>query len=298
MDRAEQWRVFTTVASLRSFSRAARSLGRSPQAVTRAVAALEQRLGTRLLNRTTRSVSLSSDGERYLERSTRAISELDALEAHDETSELQGTLAVTAPVLFGQLEVLPVVEALLAAHPAIAVRLTLLDRVVSLAEEGIDVGVRIGGLPDSSLLARNVGSVRTVVCASPAYLRRTGVPRSPDALIDRACIAFTGTTPLLDRWTFARPGGRNHSVRVTPRLTVNTAQAAIDAATRGLGFARVLSYQVDRLVADKQLEIVLARFEPAPSPVHLVYPPGAQPRIASAFIELAAERLRARLMRR
>src|SRR6185295_15988425 len=173
MDRTEEWRVFVAVAGRRSFAEAARALRRSPQAVTRSVAALEQRLGARLLNRTTRSVSVTSEGERFLERGRRVLAELDALESTpDATAPLAGRLSVTAPVLFGQLHVAPLVGAFLAQHPALDARLLLVDRVVSLAEEGIDLAVRIGPLPDSSLRARQVGQVRWVVCASPSYLSR------------------------------------------------------------------------------------------------------------------------------
>jgi DNA-binding transcriptional LysR family regulator len=298
MDRIDEWRLFVEVARLRSFAGAARRLGRSPQAVTRAVAALELRLGTRLLHRTTRSVSLSDDGERYLERGRRALAEIDALEARsDEAAPLTGRLTVTAPVLFGRLHVLPVVAELLAAHPALDVRLLLWDRVVSLAEEGIDVAARIGALPDSALRARPVGQVRSVLCASPVYLARMGVPRTPEALARHSCIAFTATTPIPERWSFpARaPSRRERTVQVRARLVVNTGQAAIDAALAGLGIVRLLSYQVSRLVADGALRVLLQAHERAPVPVQLVHLPGALSRAASAFLALAAERLRRRV---
>lgn len=299
MDRIDEWRVFVTVATHLSFTRAARALGRSPQAITRAVAALEARVGTRLLNRTTRAVSLSSDGERYLVRSRRALLELDALEARpDASAALRGTIAVTAPVLFGQLHVMPVVEEFLRRNPELDARVSLLDRVVSLAEEGFDLGVRIGALPDSPLRASRVGSVRAVICASPAYLRRRGQPRSPDDLSTHDCIAFAGTTPIAGRWTFPRAGGRDRHVAVRARMIVDVGQAAIDAALAGLGLVRVLSYQVDRLVREKKLRIVLADHEGPPVPVHVVHLPGVQSRAASAFAELASERLRARLLTR
>jgi DNA-binding transcriptional LysR family regulator len=290
MDRLEQWRVFVAVAGLRSFSRAAKQLERSPQAVTRAVAALEQRLGTPLLHRTTRSVSLTSDGERYLEKSRRALAEMEALEAPPDDKELRGVLAVTAPVLFGQLHVAPIVRSFLATHTGVTARLVLLDRVVSLAEEGIDVAVRIGALPDSALVARQVARVRTVLVASPDYLERAGTPRSFEALAKHACIGFTGTGATTDRWTFGK-----RSVSVRPRLVVNTAQAAIDAAVEGFGVTRVISYQVERLVEAGKLKIVLASTEPPPVPVQLVHLPGAQTRVASAFVELAVAALTNRL---
>jgi DNA-binding transcriptional LysR family regulator len=290
MDRSEDWRVFVEVATRRSFAKAAAQLGRSPQAITRAVAALEHRLGTRLLNRTTRSVSLSHDGERYLERARRLVAELDALESSDRDTELRGTLSITAPVLFGQLHVVPIVTAYLARHAEVSARLSLLDRVVSLADEGVDLAVRIGTLPDSAMLARQLGHVRSVLVASPAYLDRVGTPRSLDQLGKHACISQSGTTPIPDRWSFDR-----RTITVKPRLVVNTGQAAIDAALAGLGIARVLSYQVDRLVATERLRIVLAAEEPVPLPVHLLSLPGVQPRLATTFAEHAAAQLRKRL---
>jgi DNA-binding transcriptional LysR family regulator len=276
MDRLEEWRVFTMVATEKSFSRAAKRLGRSPQAVTRAIAALEDRIGTRLLNRTTRSVSLTNDGEQYLERSRRALGEFEALEAPQD-SELRGTLAITAPVLFGQLHVVPIVAAFLDDHPAANARLVLLDRVVSLAEEGLDAGVRIGELPDSSLVARQVGFVRTVICASPRYLDHAPTVRT-DTLAKHTHIAFVGMK----------------SIAKHPRFTVNTAQAAIDLALAGRGLTRVLSYQIASY--GSRLRTVLPSLEPPPVPVHLVYLPGRIARITAAFLDHATIALRARLL--
>lgn len=274
MDRADEWRVFAAVAGLRSFSRAAKRLRISPQAATRAVAALEARVGTKLLHRTTRSVSLTDDGAQYLERSKRALAELDALEAPlDTATALRGTLAVTASVMFGQKHVVPIVASFLDAHPGVAARLVLLDRVVSLAEEGIDVGIRIGALPDSALVARKVGTVRTVLVASAKYLERAGTPRTLDALVKHACIEFL---------PFPR--------HVQPRWIVNTAQVAIDLALAHRGITRVLSYQ-----ADERLRVVLPYSELEPSPVHVVYQAGRLPRITAAFLEHATSRLQAAL---
>lgn len=293
MDRLEDWRAFVTVAGLKSFSGAARLLGRSPQSITRAVAVLEARLQTRLLSRTTRSVSLTNDGERQLQRARHALAEFDLLESsEDANAPLQGRVSITAPVLFGQLQVLPIVMEFLQAHPRLDVRLLLLDRVVSLAEEGLDVGVRLGALPDSSLLARVVGQVRSVLCASPAYLEKAGTPRTPEALRKHQCIAFTASAPVVDRWAF-KNGQR--PVTIHARLTVNTGQAAIDAALAGLGIVRMLSYQVERLVASSQLRIILAAYERKPDPIQVVHLPGARTRASSALIDFAASRLRKRL---
>jgi DNA-binding transcriptional LysR family regulator len=294
MDRVDEWRLFAAVAERRSFRAAARADHRSPQAVTRAIAALEARIGARLLHRTTRAVSLTDEGARLLERCRRLLADFAELEAGSAV-EPRGILAVTAPVLFGQMHVLPIVNEFLRRFRTVEVRLLLLDRVVALAEEAVDLAVRIGALPDSSLRSRLVGHVRWVVCASPAYLQRRGTPREPRALTRHDCIAFTGSTPVPERWSFSRRGRAEQSVLVRPRLVVNTGQAALDAALAGLGLARVLSYQVAELVARNRLRIVLADHESPPAPVHIVQLPGAQVRAASAFADLAVERLRARL---
>jgi DNA-binding transcriptional LysR family regulator len=296
MDRTDEWRVFVAVAGRRSFVGAARAMRRSPQVITRAVAALEQRLGVRLLNRTTRSVSVTGEGEHYLERGRRLLAELDALESSpDASTPLTGRLAITAPVLFGQLHVAPLVRAFLEQHPAVEARFLLVDRVVSLAEEGIDLAVRIGALPDSSLRARLVGHVRWVICASPAYLARAGVPRTPEALARHACISFEAGSPVADQWTFPRAGRRPRRVALHPRLLVNTAQAGIDAAIAGLGIVRVLSYQVARPLAEKKLRLILEPFAAPPVPIHILQLPGVPNRLASAFVELASARLPSRL---
>src|SRR5262252_1486408 len=296
MDRTEEWRAFVAVAGRRSFVGAARALRRSPQAITRAVAALEDRLGARLLNRTTRSVSLTGEGERYLDRGRRVLADLDALEsAPDARAPLTGRLSVTAPVLFGQLHVAPLVCAFLERHPAVDARLLLVDRVVSLAEEGVDLAVRIASLADSSLRARHVGQVRWVVCASPAYLARAGVPRTPAALARHTCISFDAGSPITDHWSFPAAAGRERGVALRPRLIVNTAQAGIDAAIAGLGIARVLSYQIARAVAGRKLRLVLEAFAPPPVPIQIVQLPGVPNRLASAFADFAADELRARL---
>jgi DNA-binding transcriptional LysR family regulator len=296
MDRIDEWRLFATVARLGSFSRAAETHRRSPQAVTRAISALEKRIGTRLLHRTTRSVSLTDEGARHLELARRTLAEFEQLEtpAH-AAAELRGAISVTAPMLFGQLHVMPIVTRFLADTPAVDVRLLLLDRVVSLAEEGLDLGVRIGALPDSALKARLVGHVRSVICASPEYLERQGAPRSPESLARHQCVAFTATTPIAERWSFPSQGRRERSVTVHPRLVVNTGQAAIDAALAGTGLVRMLSYQVDEWVTRGKLRVVLRAFEPEPVPVHLVQLPGAPSRITSAFAEFAAAELIRRL---
>lgn len=279
MDRLDEWRLFLAVATKRNFAKAAREQGRSPQAATRAVAALEDRLGTRLFHRTTRSVTLTDDGERLLERARQAVAEIDLLE-RPEAGELRGLVTITAPLLFGQLHVLPVVSELLATQPAVDARLVLTDRVVSLAEEGIDVGVRIGDLPDSALRARVVGHVRELYVASPAYLARAGKPKSAKALAKHAFVEWLG---------------REHASR--PRLITSSGAAALDAARSGVGITRALSYQVESDLAAGTLVPVLPSLDSSPIPVHLVQLPGRVTRVASAFVDLAYERIKHVLFR-
>jgi DNA-binding transcriptional LysR family regulator len=299
MDRLDAWTIFAAVGEQGGFAKAARQLGRSPAAVTRAVAALEERLGLRLFNRTTRSVALTDDGIRYLERCRHVLGEVAALEAaaSDAGQELQGSLALTAPVIFGRLHVLPIVQRFLADYPAVAARLLLLDRTVSLVEEGLDLGVRIGRLPDSSLRAIQAGAVTRGVYASPDYLRHRGTPKHPRDLRGHDLVAFSATTPVVDRWSFRGTRG-SIAIAVRPRLVVNSGEAAIDAAVAGLGLTGVLSYQVTEEIAAGKLRRVLASFEPPPLPIHLVHPAGRHlPARVRLFIDRAAAELRAKFAR-
>ncbi len=296
LDRIDAWTTFAAVAEGRSFAAAARRLGRSPAAVTRAIAALEERVGARLLNRTTRSVALTDAGGRALEIARRALAGFEELEGVAAVErQPRGRLGVTAPIMFGRLHLLPVVQAFLREHPAATVQLLLLDRVVSLVDEGFDVAIRLGRLPDSSLRAVRVGEVRRGVYASPGYLRATGTPRTPQALGRHACVACTAVTPVPGRWTFQRDG-RSVVVPVSPRLLVNTAEAAIEAALSGLGPTCVLSYQVEAHVRAGRLERILGPFEPPAVPVQVVIPAGrfVTP-LVRAFVERAVEGLRAEL---
>lgn len=289
MDRLEAMAVFVAVAELGGFKAAARRLGLSPAAVTRAVAAVEARLGARLLERTTRSVRATEAGARFLEHARRLLAEVEAAErdAAGLHEAPRGELAVTAPVVFGRLHVLPVVLGFLDRWPEVAARLALLDRPVSLVEEGFDVAVRIGRLPDSSLIAVRVGAINRIVCASPAYLAAHGTPATPADLKAHSCIAFTGTTPTQE-WAFA-----DTSVRVRPRLVVDNAEAAVDAARAGLGVACVLGYQAAADLRAGRLIAVLEGFEPEARPVHLLYPAGRPPAAkVRAFMEVAVARLR------
>jgi DNA-binding transcriptional LysR family regulator len=261
--------------------------------VTRAVASLEDRLATRLFNRTTRAVALTDAGSRHLELCRRLLADVEELEsaAASDRIEPQGLLTVTAPVVFGRLHVLPIVLSFLRAFPAVTVRLLLLDRVVSLVDEGIDLGIRLAPLPDSSLRAITAGAVRHALYASPDYLARHGVPTSPAQLAGHACISLDAVNPTADRWSLGQPP---HTVTVRPRLVVNTAEAAVDAAIAGLGVTRVLSYQADAAVEAGRLQAILADCD-TPVPIHLVHPAGRHlPAKLRLFIDRAVTALRAR----
>jgi DNA-binding transcriptional LysR family regulator len=295
-DRLDALTVFVAVAEQRSFAAAARQLSRSPASITRRVSALEERLQTRLFNRTTRSVALTDAGARYLETSRRLLATYDELEAVNlsEQAQPRGRINVTAPTMFGRLHVLPLVRHFLEEYPQVDVRLLLLDRVVSLVDEGLDLGVRIGQLPDSSLRAVRIGEVRRVVCAAPQYVTQHGSPATPRHLANHAVIACTAVTPNPDRWSFHGPNGIT-AVAVTPRLVVNTTAAALDAALDALGVTCILSYQAEPHTAAGRLQTVLVEYEPPPAPIHIVHPKG---RHLSAkirlFVDYAAVALRAK----
>lgn len=301
MDRIDAMAVFVAVADEGSFAAAARRLGRSPVSATRAIALLERQTGARLFHRTTRRLRLTEAGERYVAVCRRVLGELEeaAMLAANERSVPRGVLSVTAPAVFGRLHVRPLVSDFLDVYPAVQARLVLLDRVVNLVEEGIDVAVRIGRLPDSGLIAVKCGQVRYVTCASPKYLSRRAPLREPADLAEHDCIAFSQITQT-DVWTFALgPGGRAPKrVRVQPRLTVNGAEAAIAAAVEGRGVTCVLSYQVERELRGGRLVRVLKSFEPADLPVQLVYTESrAAVAKTRAFVDFAAPKLRVALAR-
>jgi DNA-binding transcriptional LysR family regulator len=294
MDRLHLMSVFVAVAEEESFAGGARRIGISPPAATRSIAALETRLGVKLLHRTTRFVRVTEAGQRYLDDARRILGEVDEA---DETvagihAEPRGHLAVTAPVLFGRMFVVPGIVEYLQRNPGMAVSALLLDRVVNLLEEGLDVGVRIGELPDSSMKAIRVGQVRLVVCASPGYLAERGLPNTPSDLAHHLVVAASTVSPVVE-WKFGRDA-QTSVVRVKPRLTVNSNAAAIEAVRRGFGMTRLLSYQIAPYLASGQLKTVLSEFEPGHLPIHVVHREG---RSASAkvrtFVDLMVARLRA-----
>lgn len=292
MDRFQEMQVFLAVAEEQGFAAAASRLNMSPPSVTRAVAGLEERIGTLLLNRTTRSMNITEAGQRYAEDCRRILAELEEAEESAAGSHAmpRGQLTLTAPLLFGELFVTPLMVDFLEQHPAVQIRAMLVDRVVSMVDEGIDVAVRIGNLPDSGLNALRVGEVRRVICASPAFLDAHGRPTHPEQL-QQLQVVGSASSPLLSDWQF-EDNGSLLNVRLQPRLVVTANQAAINAAALGWGLTRVLSYQVAAKVASGELEIVLQEFEQPPLPVHVVYHGGSK--VAAkvrAFVDFCEQRL-------
>ncbi|GLI95319.1 transcriptional regulator [Methylocystis echinoides] len=296
MDRLHELEVFVAVAEAGSFAKAGTRLRLSPPAVTRAISALEERLGARVFNRTTRSLTITDVGQRFLENARRILSDLDAAEkeAVGETAVPNGHLTVTASVTFGRTALGPVVCAFLNKHPRVTVSVLLLDRIANLVEEGIDVAVRIGPLPDSNLVGKKIGTVRRILVASPDYLRRRGTPKIPADLRLHSLIAFTGLMPNRE-WRFL-DSEKGHSISFAPRLEINDAAMSIAAAEMGEGITVALSYMVADKIRDGRLAPVLEEFTPSPAPVNIVYP---QSRLISpkmrAFVDFAAPRLRATL---
>jgi len=296
VDRLDAMSVLLAVVDAGGLSAASRRLGTPLTTVSRKVSDLEAHLGTTLLTRTSRKVTLTEAGTSYVAACRRILEDVGEAEraASGEYSAPKGELVITAPIVFGRLHVLPIVTAFLKTYSEIDVRMLLTDRVVNLFDDHVDAALRIGELPDSSLMAARVGAIRRVVCASPAYLAERGTPtRLPD-LVGHDCITFEGLTSP-QTWNF-RSGTSEQAVRVRSRLIVNTAEAAIDAAVAGLGLTSVLSYQAAEARRAGKLVVVLAQFEPEPSPVSLVYAgQGLLPVKTRAFLDFAAPRLKTRL---
>lgn len=293
MDRLHLMTVFVAVAEEESFAGGARRLQISPPAVTRAVAALEDRLGVKLLNRTTRYVRATDAGQRYLDDARRIIAEADEADeaAAGINAEPRGLLAVTAPALFGKMFILPGIVEYLQRYPEMEVSTMFLDRVVNLLEEGQDVGIRIGELPDSSMKALRVGQVHRVLCASTDYIEKHGVPMKPADISSHNLISSSAVSATHE-WRFGHHSD-GINIRIKPRLTVTTNDAAIEAATQGFGITRLMSYQAAPYIASGQLQLLLQEFEPEPIPIHVLHREG---RYASAkirsFVDMIAARLR------
>lgn len=290
MNRLHLMAVFVAVAEEQSFAGGARRLGMSPPAVTRAIAALEDRLGVKLFTRTTRYVRVTDAGQRYFEDARRIINEVD--EADEAVvginAEPRGHLAVTAPILFGRMFVIPGIVDYLQRYPDMEVSAVFLDRIVNLLEEGLDVGIRIGELPDSSMKAIRVGTIRRVVCASPVYLAKNGTPDKPSDLANHLVVAASAVSPVME-WKFAQ----GIVARVKPRLTVTSNDSAIETVLQGMGVTRLLSYQIAPYLASGQLQTILSEFEPERLPIHVMHREG---RYASAkirtFVDLMVAKLR------
>lgn len=292
MDRFQEMQIFMAVAEEEGFAAAARSLRISPPSVTRAIAAMEERIGTQLLSRTTRSLHLTEAGQRYLEDCRRILGELDEAEeaAAGSYSVPCGLLTVTASVLFGELYIAPLMADYLDQYPSVHLNAMFVDRVVSMADEGIDVAIRIGHLRENNLNAIKVGEVRQVICAAPAYFERYGRPKHPEDL-SSANIVMSSASHLLSDWVFMK-ASNPLSFRFNPRLVVTANQAAINIASRGWGLTRVLSYQVASRVGAGELELVLEDFEPPALPIHVVYQKSN--RVAAkvrTFVDFLVERL-------
>ena len=294
MDRLQAMTTFVAVVDSGGFASAARKLNLSPPVVTRAVEEMEERLGLRLLTRTTRIVRVTDAGARFAEDCRRILADIDEAEtvATGTHAAPRGLLSLTAPVLFGQLHVAPILVRYLQQYPEVDAQCLFVDRVVNVVEEGVDVAVRIGDLPDSSLQATRVGRVRRVLVAAPAYLEAQGVPRRPEELARHAIVSASGVTPVSE-WRF-NEGGKPLLQRLQPRLRTTTNDSAIAAAVAGLGITRLLSYQVAAHVRSGALQILLEAFEGAPLPVQVVHHEGRRAtRKVRAFIDLAVDTLRA-----
>ena len=270
MDKFKAMQTFVRIADEGSLTRAARALDLSLPAVVRSLAAYEAELGVRLFHRTTRRVTLTEDGKQHLASSRQVLAAMDEAEAQLSAGarEASGQVTVTAPVLFGQMHVAPSVTRFLRAHPKMRCSVLLLDRIVNLVDEGVDLGVRIGNLQDSSLVAVPIGQVRRVVVAHPDYLRKHGTPKHPRDLRHCNCIrGVNGST-----WGDFQEKGRAFKVQVSGNLEFNHVLPAVQACADGAGFGMFFSYQVAPYLAQKRLKVVLEKFERAPRPIQVVYP--------------------------
>ncbi|GEP02058.1 LysR family transcriptional regulator [Methylobacterium oxalidis] len=291
MDRIDELAIFVAIVEQGSLAAAARRLRRSGPAVTRALAALEDRVGVRLLERTTRRLAPTEAGRALADEARAVLAAYEAALAGASDAPVRGLLRVTAPVQFGRLHVAPVVASFLDAYPETQVELVLADRNLDLIEDGLDLAVRIDRLADSSLLARRVGAVRRVLVASPAYLAARGLPRRPADLAAHDTVFGAPRTEARE-WRFGT-GRRATAVRLAPRLLVNEVEAQLIAVRAGRGIARLLSYQVVEDIAAGRLVRLLREHEPPPIPVHLVARGGPhRPPKVAAFLDHAAESLR------
>ena len=299
IDRIDAMKVFVVALDEGSLAGAGRKLGRSPAAVSRAIAFLEAHVGAELLHRTTRSIRLSEAGERYAAACRRVLAELDEADnvAGGERAAPRGTLTLSAPVISGEMVLRPILDAFLDAYPTVSARLMLVDRAVNLIDEGVDAALRIGELADSSMVATRIGEVRRVVVAAPRYLKQNPRIEEPGDLAKHQIITMAH---LPNSWTFPPLAGSSapRSVQLTPRLVTNSIRGAVASAAGGRGVALFFSYQVSEQVQNGELEIVLAGHEPAALPVHVITPQGrlSVPKVR-AFLDFAVPRLRSHFAR-
>ena len=296
MDRLRAIRTLVAAVDGGSLSAASRALGMPLPTVSRKVSELEAHLGTQMVVRTSRKLLLTDAGQAFVQASRRILGELEEAEraASGEYKTPRGELLITAPIMFGKLHILPVVLEFLRVYPDVNVRLVLADSVVDLIDNHVDVAARLGRLPDSGLVALQVGEVRWMTCASPDYLARRGVPESPADLVDHDCIAFEGLQTSRS-WSFGSSGG-DERIAIRPRLGVNTADALIEAAGAGLGVARMTSYQAAAALREGRLVSLLRAYEPDAVPVHLVHtgPPLLALKLR-VFLDFAGPRVKAAL---
>ncbi|HEX4050212.1 MAG TPA: LysR substrate-binding domain-containing protein [Steroidobacteraceae bacterium] len=300
MDRLEAMSLLVAVTEQGSFSAAGRALQVPLATLSRKISDLEGLLGTRLIIRTTRKLTLTDAGGAYVTAARRILEQVEAAEREvaGELTTPKGELVVSAPIMFGRLHVLPIVADFLATFPQITIRLNLADRNVDLLDDHVDLAVRIGRLPDSSMIATQVGVMRTVTCASPALLAAHGMPQRPDDLVRFPCV--TVDTPAPSSWTFRRPkSNAGLDIRPTPRLAVTTTEAAAQAAIRSVGITRLLRYQVAEAIERGELQIILETYEPIAAPVHVIHAlRGQMPLKLRRFLDFAAPRLRSALSER
>lgn len=295
-DRLETMSIFVRVVEAGSLTVGAQALRMPIATVSRRISELEDKLGAELLLRSPRGLTLTDTGRTYLAACRRILEDVSEAErtASGEFTTPRGVLTMTAPIVFGRLHVLPAVNAFLRVFPDVDVHLELTDRPVNLHEEHLDLAVRIGTLADSAFIARKVGEVRPIVCASPSYLQERGMPQTPKDLSDLDAITFQHLMSPQD-WRFGS-GRYEKTFPVHSRLIVNTAEAAIDAAIDGLGFTRVLSYQAAAAIKAARLVPLLQDFEPDPWPVHFLYEPRALvPQKLRAFLDFAVPRVAAEM---
>ncbi|MDO6513992.1 MULTISPECIES: LysR family transcriptional regulator [unclassified Neptuniibacter] len=296
MNKLKAMAIFVKIVESGSLNGAADKLSMSQSSVVRALAALENTLGVQLLYRTTRRLTLTEEGRDYCQRCRQILLEVEDAENALTQRQIKpsGKIRITAPMTFGRLHLAPIINDFLTTFPETEVELLLLDRVVDLIEEGMDIALRIGQLPDSTLIAKQIGHIRYKVCASPAYIQKAGIPSAPTELSDYQCIRLTGLKSHSE-WAF-KETGKVHKISVSGPFKTNHIETALDACAQGLGYCQFLSYQVDQRIASGELTPVLESFEPDPVPVNLVYP---HSRLLSSrsryFIEWAAPRLKTRL---